>query len=175
MMAQMLPKQTASGRRSAKHQKTRLTVTEYKREVAKRTLENEVQRDVCAYLRACRIPFSITNAEATFNANGHPVKRVETGWSDLTACENGALNSAFAGKLLAIENKRAVGGELSYDQAVTLFSIHQSKGLICIARSIDDVIEVRTHGTRQVDLQEIAQAIRTGPPKPKLKPRRNNL
>ncbi len=151
-------------RRSVKRHQTRLNVSDYKREVAKLTLEKAVQQDVCAYLRTVRLPFSITDAGATYNANQQQVKRVETGWPDLTACENGALNPAFAGKLLAIENKRAVGGELSYDQAVTLNNIHQSKGLICIARSIDDVIEVRTRGTRQADLEEIAAAIRKGPP-----------
>ena len=166
---------TQRSRPAAQQSQTHLTPAALQAMLAKTVLENQVQADICAYLRTVRLPFSITNAEATYNIAGELVKRVETGWQDLTACESGALNAVFAGKMLAIEVKRAVGGTLSYDQALNLQRIHQANGLICIARSVDDVITVRTTGTRLCDLEEIAAAMRKGQPKRKFKPRRKIL
>ena len=162
-------------RRAAGVPQLRLTSHELKTEYARHTLERQVQADICAYLRAVRLPFSITNAEATYNVNGQLVKRVAMGWQDLTVCENGGMNPVFAGKLLAIEVKRPFGGKLSYDQAVNLQNIYRANGLICIARSVDDVVAVRATGIRQCDLAEIAAAIQAGPPKPKPKPQRKNV
>ncbi len=127
------------------------------------TLEKTVEVDVKKYLGVMGIPFTPTKADRAFNEEGREVSRVNRGWQDLTACEPGTLNPAFAGKLLAIENKRPHGGKLSFEQAVTLQRIHQAQGLVCLARSVDDVIAVRTYGTRQCDLDEIAATIKKGP------------
>jgi hypothetical protein len=148
---------------------TRRTTAEYQQEQLERTLEHTVQKNIVAYLLGQGLLHSITNAERTYNTNQQLVRRINPGWPDLTACETGALNPAFAGKMFGIECKRAMGGTLSYEQAVTLESIYRSHGLVCVARSVEDVMHVRQYGNRQVDLEEIAEAIRKGPPKDKFK------
>lgn len=171
------PWQQQNKRSLARQPKTRLTIAELQAESAKHILENQVQPKVCAYLDSQRLIYSITNAEASYNANQQIVRRVVRGWPDLTVCEDGALHPAFAGKFLGIECKRASGGKLSYDQAEKLQAIADSHGLICIARSVADVIEVRTFGTRESDLLEIAAVLKKGPPilrrKPSTRSKRN--
>lgn len=133
-----------------------LSTEQGRRLIAKHTLEKHVQRAIVGYLTALRIPFSVTNAEEAYDRNGRRVKRVETHWPDITAC--------YAGYFLAFEVKRAVGGVLSYGQAVTLENLHKQGALVCVPRSVDEVIELlAAKRISQQTKDEIAQALAKGP------------
>jgi hypothetical protein len=83
-----------------------------RRAVEKSTSEASVQAAILGYLRARRIPHTITEAKQSFNQNGQQVRRLAVGWPDITAC--------FEGRFLGIEVKRPVGGRLRYLQAIEL-------------------------------------------------------
>jgi hypothetical protein len=157
---------TQPWRQSARAHSTaqeRLTPADLRSAMLEHKLEEEVQAEIVSYLERAGLPHTITNAEATYNLHGQRVQRVAEGWPDVTACENGALCPMHAGKLMGIEVKRAVGGTLSYKQAATLKQLYQAGALICVARSEEDVIEVRRTGVRAGDLAEIEQALARGP------------
>lgn len=120
-------------------------------------LEHEVQSAIIEYLTAQKIPYSRTDAAVAFNAEGGRIHRVTEGTSDLMIC------LPPAGRTLACECKRAVGGVLSYEQAVFLSSVYKVGGLICIARSIECVIEVMMKGNREKDIAEVEKALAKGP------------
>lgn len=122
--------------------------------------EAQVQASIIAWLRIKHVPFSRTAAERSYNAQGQQVRRVATGWPDITAIAPG-------GRLWAIECKRAQGGQLSYEQAVTLATLWEAGALITIARSIDDVERDYQSGSSRVYFEEIQAVLKRGP---KLKP-----
>lgn len=127
-------------------------------------LERDVCKAITDYLDALKIPYGITNAEECYDRNGNRRKRVEKGWPDYTAC--------YQGDFIAIEAKRACGGGLGYDQAVILDRLYRQGALICIPRSVDDVIELlKTKRTSQQTKDEIAAAKAKGP---KLKSKARN-
>lgn len=119
-------------------------------------LEVAVQQVICDYLVAQRIPYARTDATESFNRKGQRVCRVNSGWPDVTGC--------YAGYFLAIECKRAVGGSLSYEQAITLESLYQQGALVVVARSVDAVIDLlRTKKTSPETIAEIVAAKAKGP------------
>jgi hypothetical protein len=132
-----------------------LSIYEGRKILNAQALENSVQDAICDYLKLHKIPFSRTDATEAYNRKGQRIKRVGKGWPDVTACLPG-------GRIYAIEVKKAVGGVLSYDQALTLDSIRRMGGLIVIARSIDCVIAAMVGGVRPCDLAEIEKAIARG-------------
>lgn len=115
---------------------SRITRDQYRREALKKKLERNVQKEVCDYLFkvAPGRPLTISDATESFNRYGQRVTRIRKGWPDVT----GMLPN---GVLLAIECKRPVGGKLDPAQAQTLKKIHEWGGLVCIARSVEDVAE----------------------------------
>jgi hypothetical protein len=136
--------------------KNLITQTAIKQRILKSVGESQVQRAIVDYLTARRIPHSITDATQTFNKHGQQVRRVKTGWPDITAC--------YAGHFLAIEVKRPIGGRLSREQAVTLESLWRQGALILIARSVDDLMALlEAKKTPQSTLDEIQKALRLTP------------
>jgi hypothetical protein len=134
----------------------RIPLAEGRKLLAAKALESSVQSAICDYLAAQRIPYSITNAEESFNRRGQRVQRIAPGWPDVTAC--------FASYLLAIECKRAVGGVLSFEQADCLNRLHQAGALVVVARSVDDVISLlATKRTSAATVAEIIAALKKGP------------
>lgn len=129
-----------------------MTRAELIKERLKRKTEAEVQREIRQYLLLTKRPFSVTDATITLNLRGQRVQRVREGWPDITTL-------TLAGKFFGIECKRPIGGALRREQALMLRKIHEAGGVICIARSVDCVIEAETHGTRQRDLDEINKAL----------------
>lgn len=118
--------------------------------------ETAIVAVIVGYLRAQRIPHTITEAKRSFNERGQQVRRVNPGWPDITACH--------AGHLVGIECKRPVGGRLSYIQAVELDKLFRAGGLIVIARSLDDVIRLLdTKQVSQATKDEIAAVLAKGP------------
>lgn len=136
----------------------RVTVTAWRKQSTKTARETTVQAAIRQYLREQRLPHALTDATLTYNVKGQKVVRVTEGWPDLTT-----LIPEHGGRLFAIECKRPVGGKLSYKQAMMLHWIHQAGGCIVVARSVADVVEARTNGTRLEDLEEIARVIARGP------------
>lgn len=136
--------------------KTLITRASIKRRLLASVGEAEVQRAITDYLTARRIPHSITDAAQAFNKNGQQVRRVKSGWPDITCC--------YAGHFLAIEVKRPIGGRLSREQAVTLESLWRQGALILIARSVDDLIALlASKKTPPATLDEIRKALRLTP------------
>lgn len=132
--------------------KNLITQQSIKRRLLASVGESQVQRAIVDYLTLKQIPHSITDASQSFNRNGQQVRRVKTGWPDLTAC--------YAGHFLAIEVKRPIGGRLSPEQAATLHSLWQQGALIVVARSLDDVIALlETKQTPQTTLAEIMSGV----------------
>jgi hypothetical protein len=127
-----------------------------------RILESDILALICDYLAAHRIPFARTDATESFNRKGQRVCRVASGWPDVTACQ------PSTGRLCGIECKRAIGGTLSFEQAVCLESLWKAGALVIVARSLDAVIELlRTGKTSPDTLAEIVAALKRGPkPKP---------
>ena len=115
---------------------SRITCDQYRREALKRKLERDVQKEACDYLFkiAPGRPLTVTDATRSFNVYGKQVTRVKPGWPDVTTMlPNGVM--------FAIECKRPVGGKLDPAQARTLKKIHEWGGVVCIARSVEDVAD----------------------------------
>ncbi len=145
---------------------THISLQEGRKELRANALEDEVQSAIQAYLRLQKVPHTITNAKEAFSRYGKRIEVVEEGWPDVTCVEPGTGDGhpSLGGKLLAIECKRAVGGVLEYEQAVCLQMLWEAKAVIVIARSIDDVVEVRRTGRpTQAMIDEILKAIAKGP------------
>lgn len=134
----------------------KLDITVGRKLLRANALEAEVQSAIIDYLTTQGFPFTRSDATQSFTHKGNQVSRVVEGWPDITAC-------LPQGRLFAIECKRGVGGILSYEQATTLGRIACIGGLICIARSVDDVVEVLMKGNREQDATEIAKALAKGP------------
>jgi len=112
--------------------------------------EAQIQNAIIAYLRAQRIPHTITEAKRSYNERGRLVRRIAPGWPDITGC-------VLGGVLLAIECKSAKG-RLRPDQARTLHALYQAGALVVIARSVDCVIEaLKTWRIRECDIAEICR------------------
>lgn len=119
------------------------------------TIEASVQEAILGYLRAQRIPHTITEAKRSFNQRGQQVARVKRGWPDLTACYSGAF--------VAIECKRPVGGRLSLIQAIELDALVKAGALVVIARSLGDVVELfDTEQTSDATINEISTVLKKG-------------
>lgn len=135
----------------------RLSIYEGRKILRHDALEKEVQSAIVEYLEFRKIHFSITDAGEVFTERGNRIQRVyPVGTSDLIVLTPNC-------KYLALECKRAIDGVLSYEQAEFLKSALKRGGLICIARSVDDVIEVLMKGVRQCDLDEMEKALAKGP------------
>jgi len=114
--------------------------------------EAEIQKEIRAYLRSTHRPYTISDASLSLNVRGQRVIRVTQGWPDLTCATTG-------GRMFCIEVK-AHKGRLSREQALRLKQLHDHGVLICIARSVEDVMETEALGAAQADdLEEIAKAI----------------
>lgn len=143
----------------------RMSTKQYKREILKHKLESSVDKEIMRELFAMEgrgeCTFTETRAEKAKSLKkgvNATVTRVRKGWPDRTVV------LAPNGRMLGLELKRAVGGTVSYDQAVRLTAIHKVGGLICIPRSVECFREVlRTGQARQCDLDEIADAFKRGP------------
>jgi len=110
--------------------------------------EAQIQAAIIGYLHTQKIVHTVTEAKHSYNENGQLVRRIAKGWPDITAVEHG-------GRAFFIECKSAKG-KLRPDQARTLYALAGAGALIVIARSVDDVIEVRrTWKVRDKDLLEI--------------------
>jgi hypothetical protein len=130
------------------------------RAVEKSTSEASVQATILGYLRARRIPHTITEAKQSFNQNGQQVCRLAVGWPDITAC--------FEGRFLGIEVKRPVGGRLRYLQAIELEALYKNGALVVIARRVEDVIVLlETRQVSQATKNEITATLSKGPGKGK--------
>ena len=113
----------------------------------------QIQDAVEGYLAAQRIPFSATDAAEAFNRRGQRIRRVTPGWPDITAC------LPPDGVTFPIEVKTAED-KLRPSQAERLHELYLAGALVCIARSVDDVIEVRrARRIRQCDIDEICKAL----------------
>ncbi len=129
-----------------------------RRAVDEATSEASVQAAILGYLRAHRIPHTITEAKQSFNQNGQQVRRLAAGWPDITAC--------FEGRFVGIEVKRPVGGKLRYLQAVELEALYKNGALVVIARSVENVIALlETRQVSQATKDEIAATLSKGPGK----------
>lgn len=143
----------------------KISSVEFQRELMKRRTESQVQAEITAYLRKSGRPYTITDATVSLNAKGQRVMRVAEGWPDITTVTMDGQATLFA-----IECKRPYGGILRYEQAVCLKHLWSCGALVCIARSIEDVILLDslnlTLQQRNIHLPEIERAIAKGP-KPK--------
>lgn len=120
-------------------------------------VEHEVQSAILEYLRLKKIPHTITESKRSFNQRGQLVRRINPGWPDITACH------PVTGQLIAIECKRAIGGSLSFDQAVTLEGLFQCGALVVVARSIDEVATlIETRRVSEATKSEIAERLAKG-------------
>lgn len=129
----------------------RIPLTEGRKILRDSATEAQIQDAIVGYLRAQRIPHSITEAKRSYNERGQLVRRIAPGWPDVTA------SLPPYGKLFALECKSAKG-RLRPEQARTLHALINSGALVVIARSIEDVIEVmRTYSVRECDMEEIAR------------------
>jgi hypothetical protein len=134
----------------------RVSNAEGRKLICSKILEKSVQKSITDYLDALHIPYSITNAEASYDRNGNRRKRVETGWPD--------ISGTYAGFSVYIETKRAVGGALSFIQADTLDRLYRQGALVCVPRSVDEVIELlKTKRTSAATIAEIVAALKKGP------------
>lgn len=129
----------------------RISQTEYRKILHEAATEAQIQDAITAYLRTQRIPHTVTDATQTFNNKGQRVRRVSGGWPDITACwPNDGL-------FIGIEVKSAKG-RLRPEQAITLHALYMAGALVCVARSVDDVIQVlQTGKMRREDLMEICR------------------
>lgn len=129
-----------------------------RRAVSEATSEAAVQAAILGYLRAHRIPHTITEAKQSFNQKGQQVRRMAAGWPDITGC--------FESRFVGIEVKRPVGGKLRYLQAVELEALMNNGALVVIARSVEDVIVLlETRQVSQATKNEIAATLSKGPGK----------
>lgn len=127
-----------------------LSITEGRKILRDSATEAQIQDAITSYLRAQRIPHSITESKRSFNEYGQLVRRIAPGWPDITGCARGGI-------MLAIECKSAKG-RLRPEQARTLHALYQAGALVVIARSVDCVIEVlRTWRIRTSDIDEICR------------------
>ena len=118
--------------------------------------EASVQGTILGYLRARRIPHTITEAKRSFNQKGQQVCRIKSGWPDITACHEGFF--------VAIEVKRPVGGRLRHLQALELDALWRNGALVVIARNVEEVIDLLdTKSTSQATKDEIAATLAKGP------------
>jgi hypothetical protein len=139
-----------------------ISITQGRKILRENALEADVTSAVRDYLKAQRIPHSLTNAERSFNNKGQWVRRISPGWPDITGC------LPPTGHMLAVECKRGKGGKLRWDQACCLHMLWQAGAIICIPRSVDDLIEtLAARKTLQRTLDEIAKRLAEGPPKKK--------
>lgn len=115
------------------------------------SLETEagIQKAICDYLHWRGIPFSVTDASRTFNANGRQVRRVATGWPDLVAC--------YQARLVAIECKSAKG-KLRPAQAETLAALWEAGAIVVVVRSVEDLIAALRDGKHEASKAEIQRA-----------------
>lgn len=128
----------------------RITITEGCKILRDQATEAQIQDAITSYLRAQRIPHSITESKRSFNEYGQLVRRIAPGWPDITGCARGGI-------MLAIECKSAKG-RLRPEQARTLHALYQAGALVVIARSVDDVISVlQTWRIRDCDVDEICR------------------
>lgn len=137
--------------------RNRITAAEYRKLARKHETEAQIQKAICQYLAAQRIPHSVTDATESFNRNGQRVRRVRRGWPDVVGCIPTRIAGNNGGAFLAIECKSAKG-RLRPDQARTLHELYQAGALVCVARSVDDVIEMLERGCiRDCDVAEICK------------------
>lgn len=101
----------------------------------------EIQSAVEEYLAVHRFPVASTDAAEAFNRNGQRIRRVTPDWPDVTAC------IPPTGVLLAVEVK-AGKDKLRPGQARTLFALFMAGATVCVARSVDDLIETLQSGQR---------------------------
>lgn len=120
--------------------------------------EASVQEAILGYLRARRIPHTITEAKQSFNHKGQQVCRIKSGWPDITIC--------FEGFFVGCEVKRPIGGRLRYLQALELDALWRNGALVVIARDVEQVIDLLiTKQTSQATKDEIAACLAKGPQK----------
>src|SRR5262245_34762475 len=110
----------------------RLSISEGRKLLQAQATHKQIQSAVEEYLTARGIPCSGTDGAESYNRKGQRVRRVQSGWPDVTACLPG-------GMLGAIEIKTAKD-KLRPDQAATLHALYQAGALVVIARSLDDLI-----------------------------------
>lgn len=128
----------------------RISITEGRKILRAEATEAQIQDAIVGYLRAQKIPHTTTEAKRSYNERGQLVRRIAPGWPDITGC-------ACGGILLAVECKSAKG-RLRPEQARTLYALYQAGALVCVARSVDCVIEtLRTWSSRQQDIEEICR------------------
>jgi hypothetical protein len=129
----------------------RIPLTEGRRILRERATEAQIQDAIVGYLRAQRIPHTITEAKRSYNEKGQLVRRLAPGWPDITGC------LPYAGVFIGIECKSAKG-KLRPEQARTLYGLYNAGALVCIARSVDDVMAVLIGGrTRDCDVAEMCK------------------
>lgn len=130
----------------------RIPLSEGRKILRAKATEAQIQAAIHSYLDAQRIPHSITDATQSFNNKGQRVRRVSGGWPDITGCLPN-----HGGVMLCCEVKSAKG-RLRPEQARTLHALYMAGGLVVVARSVDDLIDVlRTGKMRQADLLEICR------------------
>ena len=133
-----------------------ISAKQWRRDALKSRTEADVVADARQWLDAERLPYSITDATLTYNANGHRVVRVRKGWPDITICCNG--------RFIGAEAKRPVGGKLDYEQAVTLSRLHNNGAVVVIFRDVEDLQHaMRLMVTPAATLDEIAATLAKGP------------
>src|SRR5262245_48378807 len=128
----------------------KLSINEGRKILRDSATHKEIQSAVTDYLDVQRIPYTETDATESYNRHGQRVRRVREGWPDVTACLRG-------GVLGAIEVKTAKD-RLRPEQARTLHDLYLQGALICIARSVDDLVEVlKTWRIRDCDIAKICK------------------
>jgi len=129
----------------------RISITEGRKILRDQATHREIQSAIEQYLDAQAIPYASTDAAEAFNRSGQRIRRVTPDWPDITAC------LPPSGLLFPIEVKTA-RDRLRPGQARTLHVLASAGALVCVARSVDDVIETRKQGaTRKCDFDEIAR------------------
>lgn len=127
----------------------RIPLTEGRKLLRDSATEAQIQDAILGYLRAQRIPHSVTEAKRSYNERGQLVRRIAPGWPDITGVARGGI-------ALCIECKSAKG-RLRPEQAKTLYALINAGALVVVARSVDCVAEIlRTGCIREQDLEEIA-------------------
>lgn len=130
-----------------------MTKAELQAERQKLKPEREVQKEIRAWLRSTGRPYTISDATKTLNVYGKQVQRIVSGWPDLTTI------TGTNARMFCIEVKKPYRGLLSREQALRLRQLHAHGVLICIARSLDDVLDAERNGVRASDLAEIAKTL----------------
>ena len=129
----------------------RLSIAEGRKILRDGATEAQIQDAIVGFLKNQKIPHTVTDATESFNGNGQRVRRVGSGWPDITGC------LPYAGIFIAIECK-SNKGKLRPVQARTLHALYQAGALVVVARSVDDVAEVLTTGKiRDCDVAEICK------------------